>query len=80
MIISLGGRPGVSCIIPDYFSNERQLAHCNRRPNVGNIIEHLEDILPLDVVFLDLGHVDVEYVPDTSLKERLEFDVVIFSK
>ena len=56
------------------------MAHCNRRPNVGNIIEHLEGILPLDVVFLDLGHVDVEYVPDTSLKERLELDVVIFSK
>ena len=58
-------------IIPYCFSNEGQLAHCNRRPNVGNVVEHLEGILPLDVVILDLRHVDVEYVPDTSLKERL---------
>ena len=42
-----------------------------RRPNVGNVVEHLEGILPLDVVILDLRHVDVEYDPDTSLKERL---------
>ncbi|EJK70121.1 hypothetical protein THAOC_08547 [Thalassiosira oceanica] len=38
---------------------------------LGNVVEHLEGILPLDVVVLDLRHADVEYVPDTSLKERL---------
>ena len=37
-------------IIPDCFSNERKLAHCNCLPNVGDTVEHLEeDILSLDL-------------------------------
>ena len=45
-------------IIPDCFSDERKSAHCNRRPNVGNTVEHLEDILSLNVFVLDLRHID----------------------
>ena len=57
-------------IIPDCFPNKRKLARCNRRSDVSDAIEHLSNVLPLDMVFLDLGHGDVEYVPNTSLKKR----------
>ena len=42
-----------------------QLAHCDRRPNVGDTIEHLMNVLVLGMIFLNLGH--VEYVPDALL-------------
>jgi hypothetical protein len=63
-----------------YFAKEAELPGGNHVYDTWYVIEHLASLLIADVVFLNLHYGDVEYPPDTTMKENFKSSKKVLSK
>ncbi len=63
-----------------YFAKEAKLSGGNHVYDTWYVIEHLANLLILDVVFLNLHYGDVEYPPDAMMKENFKLPKKVLSK
>ena len=63
-----------------YFAKEAELSGGNHVYDTCYVIEHLANLLIVDVVFLNLHYGDVEYLPDATMKENFKSSKKVLSK
>ncbi len=63
-----------------YFAKEAELSGGNQVYDTWYVIEHLANLLIVDVVFLNLHYGDVEYPPDATMKENFKSSKKVLSK
>jgi hypothetical protein len=63
-----------------YFAKEAELSGDNHVYDTWYVIEHLANLLIVDVVFLNLHYGNVEYPQDATLKENFKLLKKVLSK
>ena len=63
-----------------YFAKEAELSGGNHVYDTWYVVEHLANLLIVDVVFLNLHYGDVEYPPDAMMKENFKSLKKVLSK